>query len=481
MLNIDPSTYVVPADQALLYSVVENETTHYKYRLTTGEPGDVTLNILGGLGIATTDLPCLVYADDLLDIISDQSTLDGRTIAVSTHAIAKYVKRFFTPKYDFLTKLAMMGKDNSDHAADAVKHITAAERTTWNAKISDVKVVGTLLSRSVDGTEITISADKTIWTTDIILNDIEGYTLPEGADENSILSTFNFEHAYEFFNALEKVSLPEECMVVGKITAQDLPDSLADANIIVLKQSNTAQHHYYVYILDVATNGLYYAHVSAVNSVYSSITWTKVASTTYVDDAKTTAISTAAGDATSKANAAQAAAEATAAADATSKAATAKAEAIAAAAEDATSKANAAQAAAEATASADATSKANAAQSAAEATAAADATAKATAAQEAAIDEVRKYTIIEENTTSTLVDGMWYILNGGKLTGTLPVTDSTYPLIKISIQENSAGNGSTIAAPSGYTINGSTEALALDASLTITLVLSGHDWLIVKD
>lgn len=71
----------------------------------------------------------------------------------------------------------------------------------------------------------------------------------------------------------------------------------------------------------------------------------------------------------------------TAAADATSKANTAKSEAIAAAATDATSKADAAQAAAEATAAADATSKANAAQAAAEATAAADATSKANAAE----------------------------------------------------------------------------------------------------
>jgi len=63
---------------------------------------------------------------------------------------------------------------------------------------------------------------------------------------------------------------------------------------------------------------------------------------------------------------------------------TAEADAISTAASDATSKANAAQAAAEATASADATSKANAAQAAAEATAAADATSKANAAQAAA-------------------------------------------------------------------------------------------------
>jgi membrane protein involved in colicin uptake len=77
----------------------------------------------------------------------------------------------------------------------------------------------------------------------------------------------------------------------------------------------------------------------------------------YVDTAEADAISTAAADATTKANAAQAAAEATAAADATTKA-------------------NAAQAAAEVTAAADATTKANAAQAAAEATAAAANTAQ---------------------------------------------------------------------------------------------------------
>lgn len=98
----------------------------------------------------------------------------------------------------------------------------------------------------------------------------------------------------------------------------------------------------------------------------------------------TQAISNAAADATSKANAAQSAAISAAATDATSKASTAQANAISTAAADATSKANAAQAAAEATASADATAKANAAQAAAETNAAADATAKANAAQAAA-------------------------------------------------------------------------------------------------
>jgi hypothetical protein len=86
----------------------------------------------------------------------------------------------------------------------------------------------------------------------------------------------------------------------------------------------------------------------------------------YADQSELDAVSTAATDATSKANAAQAAAEATASADATSKANAAQAAAEATASADATSKANAAQAAAEATASADATSKANAAEANAE-------------------------------------------------------------------------------------------------------------------
>jgi len=66
----------------------------------------------------------------------------------------------------------------------------------------------------------------------------------------------------------------------------------------------------------------------------------------YVDSAESDAISTAAADATSKANAAQAAAEATASADATTKANNAKSGAEATASADATTKANAAQAAA---------------------------------------------------------------------------------------------------------------------------------------
>ena len=91
-------------------------------------------------------------------------------------------------------------------------------------------------------------------------------------------------------------------------------------------------------------------------------------------------VSTAAGDATTKADAAQAAAVSTAAGDATTKANAAQAAAISTASGDATTKANAAQAAAISTASGDATTKANAAREAAIDSAATDATTKANAA-----------------------------------------------------------------------------------------------------
>jgi hypothetical protein len=81
--------------------------------------------------------------------------------------------------------------------------------------------------------------------------------------------------------------------------------------------------------------------------------------------AQSAAISAAATDATTKANAAQSAAISAAATDATTKANAAQSAAISAAATDATTKANAAQSAAISAAATDATTKANAAQSAA--------------------------------------------------------------------------------------------------------------------
>lgn len=85
----------------------------------------------------------------------------------------------------------------------------------------------------------------------------------------------------------------------------------------------------------------------------------KSSNTTAINDAKNSAISTAASDATKKANDAKSAAISTAASDATKKANDAKSSAISTAASDATTKANDAKSAAISTAASDATTKAN--------------------------------------------------------------------------------------------------------------------------
>jgi hypothetical protein len=113
-----------------------------------------------------------------------------------------------------------------------------------------------------------------------------------------------------------------------------------------------------------------------------------------------TAITTAAADATSKANAAESAAIAAAATDATTKASSAQAAAIAAAATDATTKANGAVA----TAAADATTKANAARAAAEATA-------ASALSSAISTEVSNRNTAISTAVDSLVDGAPALLN----------------------------------------------------------------------
>ena len=115
-----------------------------------------------------------------------------------------------------------------------------------------------------------------------------------------------------------------------------------------------------------------------------------------------TAKSEAEATATSKASAAETAAKA----HADSITATAKAEAISTAALDATSKADAAKASAIDTAAADATAKANAAQLAAETTASADATAKANAAEAAAKTHADSKASAAETAAKAYADGL---------------------------------------------------------------------------
>ncbi len=124
-----------------------------------------------------------------------------------------------------------------------------------------------------------------------------------------------------------------------------------------------------------------------------------------VTAAQNAAVSTAAADATSKANAAQTAATSAAATDATTKANAAQAGAVATAATDASNKASAAQTAATTTAASDATTKAANAQTAATNAAASDATTKANTAQTNAVSAAATAAASASKSADTITDG----------------------------------------------------------------------------
>ena len=199
-----------------------------------------------------------------------------------------------------------------------------------------------------------------------------------------------------------------------------------------------------------------------------------------VDGKITTALTTAAADATTKAAAAQAAAIADAALDATAKASAAQSGAIGTAAADATTKADAAQAAAIAAAALDATTKADAAQAAAavDATdkaaaavtaAAADATTKADAAEAdaiaaAALDATTKATAAQSAAITAAAAVATTKANAAKAAAATYTDSAVSSAIGNFDQSNSAVYAANIAARDALTLTKNSFVLVADAS-----------------
>ena len=92
--TLDPTTFEVPSDQALLYSELSGSETLYKYKLSSGSTGTVTAAILAALGVKADDLPVLVYKEDLLSCLNESfATVADLTIATSQKASTEFVKK----------------------------------------------------------------------------------------------------------------------------------------------------------------------------------------------------------------------------------------------------------------------------------------------------------------------------------------------------------------------------------------------------
>ena len=105
LTGIDPTTFVVPVDQALLY--VSNSVVYYKR--SNGTTGTVSDDALKFLGVPSADIPCLVYEADLLRALP---VVSGGTSGV-VNANSKKASTIYTDfvssrkinKHTFLTEL----------------------------------------------------------------------------------------------------------------------------------------------------------------------------------------------------------------------------------------------------------------------------------------------------------------------------------------------------------------------------------------
>lgn len=110
LTNIDPSTFVVPEGQSLLY----NSGNQYYYKSYTGQTVSLTSATMSLLGVKPSDLPCLVYTSDLSDAIaksSSSSVVGNRVVASASKSSTVYTNLVASQKvakHTFLNEISQI-------------------------------------------------------------------------------------------------------------------------------------------------------------------------------------------------------------------------------------------------------------------------------------------------------------------------------------------------------------------------------------
>jgi hypothetical protein len=260
----------------------------------------------------------------------------------------------------------------STAAADATSKANAAQSAAISAAATDAttKANAAQAAAATDATN-KVAAEATARNSAIATAKGEAISTSETYTDGKISDLIN--GAPTILDTLKEIA---DALTADEGTAATLATTVSGK---VSKAGDTMSGNLAMGTNKVTGLGTPTAGTDATNKDYvdTANTNQSTALTTAIATAKSEAISTASSDATSKVAAeaalrvsGDAASVSTAAADATSKANAAQSAAISAAATDATTKANAAQTAAISAAATDATTKANAAQAAAESTAA---------------------------------------------------------------------------------------------------------------
>lgn len=120
----DVDAYTPPENTSLIYS----ENSAYKYKTSAGATGDVAANVLPLLAVELTDIPCLVFTEDLTAALTKSiASTDNLTVALSNKGAMAYVAEVAkrkVDKTDFLSALSRTGE-----AIDRNTSALAAEST----------------------------------------------------------------------------------------------------------------------------------------------------------------------------------------------------------------------------------------------------------------------------------------------------------------------------------------------------------------
>ena len=121
----DVDAYTPPENTSLIYS----ENGAYKYKTSAGATGNVAANVLPLLAVELTDIPCLVFTEDLTAALAKSiASTDNLTVALSNKGTMTYVAEVAkrkVDKTDFLSALSRTGEAIDQNTSALTAETTA--------------------------------------------------------------------------------------------------------------------------------------------------------------------------------------------------------------------------------------------------------------------------------------------------------------------------------------------------------------------
>ena len=157
-INVDPTTYLVPSNQALIFSTTDGNVKTYSYKLTSGSTGVIPGNTVVSLGLNDENLPSLVYQHDLLKCLN--GTFEGYSDPRSSLAHKS------TKIYEKLLDLQKLNK------AEFLNELTSlATKGELFTKVEMIEILqaylgATVVENIVGRDQLTLTDGQYVWVLD---------------------------------------------------------------------------------------------------------------------------------------------------------------------------------------------------------------------------------------------------------------------------------------------------------------------------